>query len=64
METLEGSHVRLEPLRAEHAALFWNVASDSLDDIFRWFPYAMKTEADFVILGQFVGNQGQLEWYF
>jgi len=48
METLEGSHVRLEPLRAEHAALFWNVASDSLDDIFRWFPYAMKTEADFV----------------
>ena len=23
-----------------------------------------KTKAEFVILGQFVGNQGQLEWYF
>ncbi len=48
MATLEGSFVRLEPLRADHAPLFWNVAKDALDDIFRWFPYAMKAEGDFV----------------
>lgn len=47
MLTLEGKHVRLEPLRAEHARLFWDVAKDSLNDIFRWIPYAMTAEADF-----------------
>ena len=47
MLTLEGKHVRLEPLRAEHARLFWDVAKNSLDDIFRWIPYAMTAEADF-----------------
>src|SRR5262245_47407844 len=47
MLTLEGTVVRLEPLRREHARLFWDVARDSVDDIFRWIPYAMKTEADF-----------------
>ena len=45
--TLEGSGVRLEPLRREHAALFWDVAKDSLADIFRWIPYSMKTSDDF-----------------
>jgi N-acetyltransferase len=45
--TLEGSVVRLEPLRREHAGLFWDVASNDLDDIFRWIPYAMKTHEDF-----------------
>jgi RimJ/RimL family protein N-acetyltransferase len=45
--TLEGSVVRLEPIRAEHADLFWSVAKDALDDIFQWIPYRMKTREDF-----------------
>jgi RimJ/RimL family protein N-acetyltransferase len=45
--TLEGSTVRLEPLRREHAQLFWDIARQSLDDIFRWIPYSMKTFDDF-----------------
>src|ERR1700726_1379993 len=45
--TLEGSVVRLEPLRSEHARLFWEIAKDDLDDIFRWIPYSMKTPQDF-----------------
>jgi N-acetyltransferase len=45
--TLEGSVVRLEPIRREHAKLFWDVAKDDLEDIFRWIPYSMKTEEDF-----------------
>jgi RimJ/RimL family protein N-acetyltransferase len=45
--TLEGSVVRLEPIRSEHAELFWDVAKDDLDDIFRWIPYSMKTPDDF-----------------
>ena len=45
--TLEGTVVRLEPLRQEHAQLFWEVAKDDLDDIFRWIPYRMGTSEDF-----------------
>jgi RimJ/RimL family protein N-acetyltransferase len=45
--TLEGASVRLEPLRVDHAQLFWDVAKDHLDDIFRWIPYAMKSSKDF-----------------
>ncbi len=45
--TLEGSVVRLEPIRPEHAELFWQAAKDSLDDIFQWIPYRMKTSEDF-----------------
>ena len=45
--TLEGSVVRLEPLRPEHAELFWDVTQNNLDDIFRWIPYSMKTREDF-----------------
>ena len=45
--TLEGSVVRLEPIRAEHAESFWNAAKDALDDIFQWIPYRMKTREDF-----------------
>lgn len=45
--TLEGSVVRLEPLRREHAELFWDVAKNDLEDIFRWIPYSMKTRDDF-----------------
>jgi RimJ/RimL family protein N-acetyltransferase len=45
--TLQRSVVRLEPLRREHAELFWEVAKDDLEDIFRWIPYSMKTREDF-----------------
>jgi N-acetyltransferase len=45
--TLDGNVVRLEPIRRDHAALFWDVAKTDLDDIFRWIPYAMKTREDF-----------------
>lgn len=45
--TLEGSVVRLEPVRREHAQLFWDVAKNDLEDIFRWIPYSMKTREDF-----------------
>jgi RimJ/RimL family protein N-acetyltransferase len=48
--TLEGSVVRLEPIRREHAALFWDAAKDALDDIFQWIPYRMKTREDFELL--------------
>jgi RimJ/RimL family protein N-acetyltransferase len=45
--TLEGSFVRLEPVRPEHAEMFWAVAQNDLEDIFRWIPYSMKTREDF-----------------
>jgi N-acetyltransferase len=45
--TLEGSVVRLEPIRPEHAELFWEVAQNDLEDIFRWIPSSMKTREDF-----------------
>jgi RimJ/RimL family protein N-acetyltransferase len=45
--TLEGSVVRLEPIRRDHAEDFWNIAKDALDDIFQWIPYSMKTSEDF-----------------
>jgi RimJ/RimL family protein N-acetyltransferase len=45
--TLEGSTVRLEPIRREHAEIFWEIAKGSLDDIFQWIPYRVKTREDF-----------------
>ena len=45
--TLEGSVVRLEPIRREHAELFWEVSKNDLEDMFRWIPYSMKTPEDF-----------------
>ncbi len=45
--TLEGPIVRLEPIRPEHAGLFWDVAHNGLEDIFRWIPYSMRTLEDF-----------------
>jgi N-acetyltransferase len=44
--TLEGRIVRLEPLRPEHATPLWDAAKDSLDDLFRWIPYPMRTIED------------------
>jgi N-acetyltransferase len=45
--TVEGSVVRLEPVRREHAEILWDVAKHALDDIFQWIPYRMKTREDF-----------------
>ena len=45
--TLEGSIVRLEPIRRDHAEDFWDISKDALDDIFQWIPYCMKTREDF-----------------
>jgi N-acetyltransferase len=45
--TLEGSVARLEPIRHEHAELFWEAAKVDLEEIFRWIPYSMKTAEDF-----------------
>ena len=45
--TLDGRHVRLVPLQPDHAAAFWEVAKDSLEEIFRWIPYRMETLEDF-----------------
>ncbi|AKQ68994.1 GCN5-related N-acetyltransferase [Myxococcus hansupus] len=41
--TLEGRHVRLEPLRPEHAPA---LAALCEPDIFTWFSRALRTEAD------------------
>jgi RimJ/RimL family protein N-acetyltransferase len=45
--TLEGSIVRLEPIRREHGEIFWEFAKDALNDIFQWIPYRMQTREDF-----------------
>ena len=45
--TLEGSVVRLDPIRSEHAGPFWDVAKSDLEDIFRWIPYSVRTPEDF-----------------
>ncbi|MGA8620032.1 MAG: GNAT family protein [Candidatus Sulfotelmatobacter sp.] len=44
---LEGSVVRLEPIRCEHAEAFWDAAKMAADDIFQWIPYRMKSLEDF-----------------
>jgi len=45
--TLEGNVVRLEPLRREHADLFWEVAHEDVEAIFRWIPYSVTKREDF-----------------
>jgi N-acetyltransferase len=45
--TLEGSAVCLEPIRRDHATLFWEIAKNDVEDIFRWIPYPMRTPEDF-----------------
>ena len=57
--TLEGTVVRLEPLRHEHAELFWDAAHDTLEDIFRWIPYRMATREDFTQLVQKAHDEQQ-----
>jgi RimJ/RimL family protein N-acetyltransferase len=60
--TLEGSVVRLEPIRPEHAGLFWDAAQDGLDEIFQWIPYRMKTRQDFQqLIEKALGEQARGE---
>jgi RimJ/RimL family protein N-acetyltransferase len=60
--TLEGSVVRLEPIRRDHAELFWDIAKNDLGDIFRWIPYAMKTREDFqTLIDKAFAEQGRGE---
>jgi len=47
--TLEGGVIRLEPMRLEHAARFWEAARGAHEEIFRWFPWSMKTMEDFAL---------------
>jgi N-acetyltransferase len=44
--TLEGSVVRLEPLRPQHAAILWEAGKDHAEEIFKWIPYRMKSLED------------------
>jgi N-acetyltransferase len=48
--TLDGKVVRLEPIRPEHAEVFWQAAKDDLDSIFQWIPYRMQAREDFTRL--------------
>jgi len=45
--TLEGSIIRLEPMRLGHAPLFWEAARGAHEEIFRWYPWSMRTAVDF-----------------
>src|SRR6266404_402042 len=45
--SLEGTHVRLEPLRPEHAAMLWEIAKDHLDNLFQWIPYRLTSLDEF-----------------
>jgi N-acetyltransferase len=45
--SLEGTYVRLEPLRREHAAMLWEIARDALEDLFQWVPYRLQSLEDF-----------------
>jgi N-acetyltransferase len=45
--TLEGRVIRLEPMRLEHAPLFWQAAGGAHEEIFRWYPWSMRTAVDF-----------------
>ncbi len=45
--TLEGAFVRLEPIRSEHGPRLWEAARDSVDEIFTWIPYPMRSAEDF-----------------
>ncbi len=56
--TLEGNVIRLEPMRCEHAALLWEAARGSLEGIFRWYPWPMRTLEDFTVyVGRVLAEQ-------
>lgn len=42
--TLDGHHVRLEPVRLAHVPALWHVGAP--EEIWRYLPYAMRSEDD------------------
>ena len=52
--TLEGTHVRLEPLRPEHAVQLWGIAKDHLHELFQWVPYRLESVEDFRVFNHHV----------
>ena len=54
---LEGTHVRLEPLRPEHAPMLWEIVKDHLDDMFRWIPYQLQSLQDFEAFNRQVAEE-------
>lgn len=42
--TLEGTHVRLEPVRRDHAAALWSIGA--YEEIWRYIPYTIRSEED------------------
>ena len=57
--SLEGPHVRLDPLRHEHAPLLWDIVKDHLDDMFRWIPYRLESLQDFEAFSRQVLDEQQ-----
>jgi RimJ/RimL family protein N-acetyltransferase len=57
--SLEGPHVRLDPLRPEHAPLLWDIVKDDLDDMFRWIPYRLESLQDFEAFSRQVLDEQQ-----
>jgi N-acetyltransferase len=55
--SLEGKHVRLEPLRPEHALQLWEIAKEDLADLFQWIPYQLKSLEDFRAFNRQVLNE-------
>jgi N-acetyltransferase len=45
--TLEHHVVRLSPIQRDHCQPLWQIAKDSVEDIFRWIPYSMRSTQDF-----------------
>lgn len=45
--TLEGQVVRLEPMRREDAMILWEAFRGSLEPVFRWYPWSMRSLEDF-----------------
>ena len=44
---LEGAAIRLEPMQAHHADLFFEATGDARHEIFRWYPWRLHTREDF-----------------
>ena len=42
--TLEGKHVRLEPVRLDHVAALWRIGA--YEEIWRYMPYTVRSEDD------------------
>jgi len=55
--SLEGEHVRLDPLRPEHAASLWEIAKDHFTDLFQWVPYRLQSLEDFQAFNQQVMDE-------